>query len=578
LRRSLTGAFLALEIVGACAAQPAPSTSTAPVTSAAPTGGLAGNQVLRLWIGSNDPGTLDPGASPLTSGSLADNTSRGLLDFDSAGKLVPGLATDLPVVSDGGRTLTFTLRDGARYSNGQAIVASDIVNEARRHVDPRVGDSGPAWLMCNITGGPAVIGQNGGCSGPPTPTDDATIDSLLAKLGVVAPDERTVVFHFDVQATWFTSLLAGPLFAPVPPTWTDFTDASQLVSSGPYMVKRWDQGSQIVLVPNPYWYGPKPTLTEVDLQIGGDNESALASYESGDLDEVQLDDMLYTSFRVDPSRPDFVESPNLTVQYYQFATCESSADPCPRDAGTSNERGPTANRDFRIALLQAIDRRELIATGFNGVGVVPTGMVMPGLAGYDPADDPYPFDLGSARRHMTTALQTLGVSDVTELAPMVIGWACGMGGTPMHNQYLVQHWVAAFGFRPEQFDTHCADIATSARLSSGGAYSLNLVRWGADYPNAFDQLSSTFECGSGYHCDRVFDAVLAEAASQPPARATDLYRTAQQLLLDDAAALFMQTGVNEYLVKSYVAGAIPTWQDFTSAGDSHLETIQIRAH
>ena len=72
-------------------------------------------------------------------------------------------------------------------------------------------------------------------------------------------------YFLDIVALWGA--------APIQKKWVktpNFTEAANYVSSGPFMMKTWTHQAEIVLVPNPNWYGQKPTLTEIDFTIGGD--------------------------------------------------------------------------------------------------------------------------------------------------------------------------------------------------------------------------------------------------------------------------------------------------------------------
>src|ERR1700761_4795307 len=84
------------------------------------------------------PDYLDPALSHTIEGWTATfDTYIPLLTYAHAsgkagGKVIPGLATALPEVSDGGKTYTMTLRKGLKYSNGEPVVASDFTHALER--------------------------------------------------------------------------------------------------------------------------------------------------------------------------------------------------------------------------------------------------------------------------------------------------------------------------------------------------------------------------------------------------------------------------------------------------------------
>jgi peptide/nickel transport system substrate-binding protein len=86
------------------------------------------------------PDSLDPGLAYTGEGSTAVyDVYVPLLTYahasGSAGsKVIPGLATALPKIGDGGRTYTLTLRKGLKYSNGKPVKASDFAAAIERLV------------------------------------------------------------------------------------------------------------------------------------------------------------------------------------------------------------------------------------------------------------------------------------------------------------------------------------------------------------------------------------------------------------------------------------------------------------
>ena len=89
------------------------------------------------------------------------------------------------------------------------------------------------------------------------PTKDADIEAAL-KVGVSAPDDKTVVVQLAKPATYFTDVMALWIAVPVQEKWItskDATEAANYVSSGPFILSEWKHNSDIVLKPNPNWSG-----------------------------------------------------------------------------------------------------------------------------------------------------------------------------------------------------------------------------------------------------------------------------------------------------------------------------------
>ena len=164
----------------------------------------------------------------------------GLVAFPKAGgarwdTLVPDLAVTLPRPVDGGRTYTFTLRRGIRYSTGAPVRASDFRRGIQRELS--VGDV-PAYFE-GILGAPA-------CHPKPRRCD--------LSAGIVTDDAAgTVTFHLGQADPDFLDKLALVMAAPAPPGAAGhlMDRAPFLPGTGPYMVSRYRPKSSLTLVRNP---------------------------------------------------------------------------------------------------------------------------------------------------------------------------------------------------------------------------------------------------------------------------------------------------------------------------------------
>src|SRR5215469_11701659 len=129
--RATLSVILAVVGIAAIAAAIAASASAKATAKAA-----AGTTVT-LFSGPG-PQSLDPGLDYTTQGSEINwEVYTGLLTYAHTNgvgstKLIPGLAASLPKISDGGKTYTVTLRKGLKYSNGNAVKASDFTYTMER--------------------------------------------------------------------------------------------------------------------------------------------------------------------------------------------------------------------------------------------------------------------------------------------------------------------------------------------------------------------------------------------------------------------------------------------------------------
>jgi oligopeptide transport system substrate-binding protein len=557
----------------------APGTSSAPTTSAAPSGAaLAAEQVFRINVGS-DPTTLDPNkASSSDSLAMISALQRSLLAFDKDLKVIPSLAAALPEVSADAKTMTFKLKDGIKYSNGDPIVAEDFVYSWRRMVDPRTAaDYG--YVTCELAGVSKLLGA---CGADPEPTDAAVIDGLLANVGVKAVDPKTLVVTLDKPATYFQSVLALWFMAPLQKKWIEGPapfEAANYVSSGPFMLDKWEHGSEIVMKQNPNWTGLKPTLTEIRVSMIKEPAQALAAYENDELDQARPPGAELQRVMSDPVLgPEVIQIPTLNVNYYDF---NNGTDPKTLKTlarCTDLKACPTMNKEFRIALTMAVDKVALRQVANAGLGEIANSFVMPGIPGYDKDYNPYPYDVAKAKEHMTKALAEIGVPDAAALGKLKFGFNTG-GDHETTVAFLAEAWRTAFGLQTEQIGSAFAVFQDERVL---GNFDIDRNGWGADYPHASNQLG-LFTCGGGSNasmwCNKDYDGLLAKAAQEADqTKQEELYKQAQRIMYDDAVNIPLRYGFTTWVSKPYVSGLIVTPSDFQLPGDQFYETIQILEH
>jgi peptide/nickel transport system substrate-binding protein len=161
----------------------------------------------------------------------------------STGTLVPDLATDLGTTDDGGRTWTFTLREGATFETGEPITSKDVKYGIARSFDAKV-----------IKGPPHIIDALDDPDNPyPGPWDREEGDPNLSA-EIKTPDDRTIVFTLRRAMPEFPYILALPSSSPVPKADDTRGDYEKdPVSSGPYAVTSVDPQTGIVLDRNPEW-------------------------------------------------------------------------------------------------------------------------------------------------------------------------------------------------------------------------------------------------------------------------------------------------------------------------------------
>ena len=188
------------------------------------------------------PSSPDPTSfSGVSQWQLLSLTNDGLVTYRRAGglagaELVPDLATAIPQPADGGRTYTFRLRDGIRYSNGQLVRPEDI----RRGIG-RVMRSANPYLTSQYAG---IVGGDR-CQRQPRDCD-------LTRGIVTDREAGTVVFHLVRPDPDFLYKLAFAMASAAPAgTPSGNLGRRALPATGPYMTRSFSPGRSWVLVRNP---------------------------------------------------------------------------------------------------------------------------------------------------------------------------------------------------------------------------------------------------------------------------------------------------------------------------------------
>ncbi|AXI79281.1 ABC transporter substrate-binding protein [Peterkaempfera bronchialis] len=208
----------------------------------APEGSKAGGTV--TMIDRDDFSHLDPGRIYMNYNStvslLFTRQLTGYKKTPDGTKLVGDLATDTGTTSDGGKTWTFTLKDGLKWEDGSAITSDDIKYSIERLYAPFIQE-GPKYIQQWLSGNEYQKVYEGPYKGK--------------SLGAVeTPDKKTVVFKFKEAHPDANFTLAMTGYGVVPKA-HDTKEAydKKPFSSGPYKISSHITDKSLDLERNPNW-------------------------------------------------------------------------------------------------------------------------------------------------------------------------------------------------------------------------------------------------------------------------------------------------------------------------------------
>jgi oligopeptide transport system substrate-binding protein len=466
---------------------------------------------------SNEPPTLDWSlATDSVSFMVITNLMEGLAEYDADLHPRPA-AAERWEVSDDGKTYTFYLRAGLRWTDGRPVTAGDFVYSWRRLLDPKTGAQYAYFLY-------DVVNAREYNSG--TITDPASV-------GVRAIDDRTLEVRLEKPLVYFPSLTTFMVTFPqredlIEKYGDAWTDPGHLVTNGPFRLAEWRHEYKLVLEANPAYRTGKPPLDRVELFVINEPTTALTLYETGDLDMVNLPPEAMAAYREAPDRR---SHPLLRGNYYGFNV----------------HRPPFDDVRVRRAFSMAVDRGEIVRI-LNG-GELPTGSwIPPGMDGYNP-EIGLNFDPGEARRLLAEA----GYPGGKGFEPVTAVFNTGSVNR-LVAENLQSQWKRTLNV-PVALDN--MEWKVYLRRLDTDPPDLFRLSWGADYPDP-DNFMAVFLTDGGNNRTKWgnprYDGLLARGTSESdPERRKAIYDEAQRILVEEETSIIpLFVSVQNTLVKPYV--------------------------
>ena len=472
---------------------------------------------------------LDP-ALAYSEGSwqLLYATCAKLLNYpDRSGaagtQLTAEVASGLPALSADGRTYTFTIRPGFRFSppSDQAVTAQTFKTTIERTLSPRM-KSPIAYEFANVVGAARYMAAKADhISGV-----QAHGDKLIIRLLTPEPD--------------IPSRLAQPFFCAVPTnTPIDPGGVRVIPSAGPYYVTSYIPDQSVVLTRNPNYRGSRPnSLQRIVLALGISSKRAVGDIEAGRAD--------YTSMGGTPASTVSELAARLAAQYGPASPAAAhrrqqyfveSQHPELDFLILNTHRPLFSDRRLRQAVSYTIDRQALarLGDGFGSADRPATQYLPPGIPGFSPsAIYPVTPDLAEAR-----ALAS-GHGRAAVL------YACDFAACRQLAQ-IVSNDLATIGLRVEVkiFD-HATLYARLARPNE--PFDLAFGTWLTDYPDPASMLDGMLADSSIYPTfnDPKYQRELAAAGQLTgPERYLAFGRLALRLARDAAPIVAYGNGVSE---------------------------------
>jgi oligopeptide transport system substrate-binding protein len=492
-------------------------------------GAAAGNVLLRG--NGPDPDSLDPQrARSVQSHTILRDLCEGLTTLAKDASTAPGVAKEWTLSLDG-KTYTFSLRQDARWSNGDKVVAEDFVAALRRLVDPATASQYAQIIDVVANAGHIITGTK-------KPED----------LGVAAPDEHTVVVQLSAPAPYLPGLLSHTSACPVHrPTLAanpnEVAKPGVMVSNGAFFLKEWVPGLHVLAARNPhYWNNAANRIDAVKYLHIEDESAELTRYRSGGLHVTAVVPRGQFEWIQQNLAAELHVSPQLNTYYYGF-----------------NLRRPPFkdNSALRRALSLAIDR-ERLARSVLKVGELPAyGWIPPGVFNY--TSQSFDYAGKPAAERIAEARKLYAEAGYSASKPLRFELRYNSG--EVHDRLAVaitSMWKEALGAEVQPVAVEFKSLLQDV---DSGDIDMFRSSWMGDYNDAYtfaQYLKSDFGINlPRYKSDDYDRLLIAAAAEADAAKRRDLLQQAESVALKDHPLLPLYFYVNKHLVKPEVQG----WYD-----------------
>jgi oligopeptide transport system substrate-binding protein len=486
-----------------------------------------------LTLLGGDPPTLDPATSgDATSATYIVEIFSGLLTLDRDLKIVPDLAEKWDVSADG-KTYTFTIRRDAKFHDGKPVKASDFKYAWERAANPRTLSPTADTYLGDIVG-----------------VADMLAGRAQQISGVRVVDDSTLQVTIDEPKAYFLAKMTYPTSFVVDRenierggrTWTDRPNGT-----GPFKLREWRKGQNIILERNENWFKGAPSLRQVNYILSGG--SAMTMYENDEIDATVFG-ILDAERILDPS-------PNN--QLLKEVVRDKDGQPGVAMLSTfyiafNVTKPPFDDVKIRQAMNYAVDKDRIISVVLRNMDVRADGILPPGMPGFNPQLRGYRFDPATAKRLVSESkYPDLSRFDIT-LSTV------GAGANPArYIQALTEMWKTHIGL-----DAKIEQVEWATFLDDQFAKKYTFFEgpgWIADYPDPQNFLDILFFSKSQQnhtnYANPEVDRLLIQARTERDQNTRiRLYQQVEQLIMNDAVWVPVFHEKQFWLVKPYVKGFV----------------------
>ncbi|HVC87446.1 MAG TPA: ABC transporter substrate-binding protein [Gaiellaceae bacterium] len=462
-------------------------------------------------------------------------------------QLYPQAATAFPTVSADGKTYTFHIRPGLKFSDGSPVTAASFQRSWERILSPKMGSP----LGVNLDLQNVVVGA------------DAFLNGKASTISGISAKGLTLTFHLTKPNATFVSILSMQWFTAVKSNMPySSTGLNVYPAAGPYYIASRDPGRSTVLKRNPYYNGNRPANPDqIVFTPNVDPDQSLLQVKAGQSDfdlggiPPTAASNLATTYGINKGR--FFVGPTSCVLYMAM----------------NNARPPFDNVALRKAVNWAIDRPAQVRLLGAYAGKRTDQILVPGIPGYKP------FNVYAIKGADVTKAKAVGGSAIASAPTLNVVHTTSSYST--QRAQVAEYNLKQVGFKINDVPTPATNYYQVIQ-TKGTTY--NFVTnggWCADYFDPFDYLNVLFDGSKiqaannnnySYFDNASFNSSLnAASALSGAARASAYAKLDQELMVKYAPVVPYLISTNRY----FVSARVKNWIYSSYFGAPYLNALAV---